>query len=608
MCLIPSHIDVYILFYVFVYRIGLLPDLDRTASALHFLLLFNKFPTMKTKSLCLVFFFLALSSAAYSAIRVDGSAEDWTGNEGTVLEDVRGDAHPSGNDLVSVTVTNDATTLYLLLRYAIPHPATAPDLSVYFDSDGDPDTGFRYLGAGMDATWDFGEENGSWSFDSGRPFGRGEFLLRSAYDSDEGLVEMAFPLAMIRSAVGGNQLAFAIVDNGGRDRLPDLGTSAGLHLLEGPLRPHAPAGTLRRRHPEDLRILSWNVLRDGPFKTGLEENFGRVLSALRPDIICFQELYEASTLETLRFVDKWVPLPEADEFWRARKQFDCITVSRYPIESTLAVDNNLITEIDTSAVLGRRSWILNAHTPCCDNADGRLRETDNFMAALRKRKEQALADGELPFAIFLVGDMNTGGSRREMLTMSEGEIDASFIKGPSFAPDWDGSGLADLAPLETHRRRIGTWRSLNNRTNTSRLDYIFYSDSLVFPARSYVLNTRNVPASFLDAAGLGFADTDAADHLPLIGDFRSTQPGAPWGDSQIDASAWMTDSWIGSLRFLDFPFLYSPLWGWMYQAGTASATGAWFYLYDDGWIWLDRLVYPWYYDSKMQKWKVFPED
>lgn len=535
-------------------------------------------------------------------LRVDGLADDWEGRPGSFRQDPADDMASTPNDLASLSVSNDATTLYFLVRYEAPYPSTEPDISLYMDTDNDEGTGFHYLGAAMDATWNLSDEDGSWYFAGDRSLGRGGFLLRSAYDPDTGILEMAFPLGMVAASRGGDAIAIGVIDNDSRDRLPNLGTEACLHPLDGPVRPFPPAGTIERRHTEDLRILSWNVLRDGPFKTGLDANFGRVLAALQPDIICFQEIYEASTIEVLRYVEEWIPLADEERFWRGRKNFDCITVSRYPIESTRFIDDNLVTEIDTTAVLGHKAWILNAHTPCCGDEEGRLEETDNFMRLLRRRMEEARVSGEDPFAIFLVGDMNTGGSRREMLTMAEGAIFNTFTDGPAFDPDWDGSGLADLAPLWTHERRIDTWRSLNNSNNTSRLDYIFYSDSLVFPARSFILNTRKVPEDLLDAYNLAFADTDAADHLPLVGDFRSKQPGAPWGLAVIDPSGWMPDSWLGALNLLDFPIVYSHRLGWLYQGAPTSETGAWFYRYGTGWIWMDRSFHPWYYDAQIQGW------
>jgi exonuclease III len=536
-------------------------------------------------------------------IRIDGSPEEWTGGGGVRFADPEGDALRSGPDLRSMAVRHDDHTLYLLIEYNRPYPASVPDLTLYFDSDDNPTTGFSYLGSGIDLSWDLPDDTGTRTGGgSALALPRGGFLLRGSYGPDTGTVELAFPASMLSGARWGDAIRMAVYDRTSLDRLPGFGESAALYRFENPIRASVPAETLERRAPSDLRILSWNVLRDAPMNPALEERFGKVLAATRPDIICFQELYEASTPWAIELVRRWVPLAPDEGFWRARKQADCITVSRFPILSSEAVDNNLITEIDTRAELGRISWILNAHTPCCENQEGRLRESDRFMARLRSRMEAARDSGEPPFAIFLVGDMNTGSSEREMLTMTEGWIHEPALHGPSFDPDWDGSGLTDLAPLHTHDRRLDTWRSLNNRSNTSRLDYIFYSDSLLLEARSFVLNTRLVPAGFLDQYGLSAADTDGADHLPLVADFRPVDAPDPWRAAPIEGSGWLPDTWMGPVRMLDFPFLYTVRHGWLYQAPEAVEGGAWFFHSGRNWIWTGPDHYPWIYQADLDQW------
>jgi exonuclease III len=545
---------------------------------------------------------LWMSALDARPIRIDASPDDWNDGPGVRFTDPAGDALRPGPDLRSMTVRHDDYTVYLLISYARPYPESHPELTLYFDSDDDPVTGFSYLGSGIDLTWQLPDDTGSRTGNAPPlTLPRGGFLLRGDYSPDTGTLELAFPSSMLKGARWGGAIRLAAYDRTSLDRLPGFGQTAALYRFEDPIRETAPAQTLQRHSPADLRLLSWNVLRDAPMNPALEERFGKVLAATRPDIICFQELYEASTPWAIELVRRWLPLGTGEGFWRARKQADCITVSRLPILSSEAVDNNLITEIDTRAQLGRVSWILNAHTPCCENQDGRLRESDRFMARLRSRMETARDSGERPFAIFLVGDMNTGSSEREMLTMTEGWIHEPALHGPSFDPDWDRTGLTDLAPLHTHERRLDTWRSLNNRSNTSRLDYIFFSDSLVLPTRSFVLNTRLVPATFLDQYGLSEAETDGADHLPLVADFRPVEAPEPWGSETIRGSGWLPETWMGPVQMLDFPFLYSARHGWLYQAPGADS-GAWFFHSRMNWFWSGPEHYPWIYQADLDQW------
>lgn len=543
---------------------------------------------------------LLLAQTAQAGIRVDGEGLDW-GAGGTVyLEDAAGDSYRSGADFASAEIGVDGLSLFIKLTFHEPYPTGQPDISVYFDVDGDASTGFMYNGTGVDATWGMEAASGHWTLGGDWGLKRGNFLTRSAYDSSAGILEMAFPVSVLEGLHTQAGVFISLVANDSLDRVADFGSEA-IHInSDRATAVFEAAVDLRKRHSRDLRILSWNVLRDGPLGAGMESKFGRIVQALRPDIVCFQELYQATTPWTIQFMNRWVPLSEEEGYWTARKQNDCITVSRFPIEEVETVDANLITLVDTRELIGSKSWILNAHTPCCENRSGRLSETDNFMRKLRERKAEAVAAGEEPFAIFLVGDMNTGGSEREVLTMTEGLIYNELTDGPSFWPDWDKTSLEDLAPRQTHRPRIDTWRSLNNQSNTSRLDYIIYSDSLVVPVRAFVLNTRLVPVTFLSEEGLLATDTDGADHLPLWGDFRSVRSSEPFAGGVLQESGWVTGTQLGDVYLLEYPYAYVPGFGWLYQLETSTA--GWFYKFGEGWIWLRRENGGWYYSYANEQW------
>jgi len=537
--------------------------------------------------------------------RLDGWTNDWDANPATRFEDPTGDENIEGRgDITSVEIGSDARTLFIKIEYAEPYPLEDPRITVYFDLDQDPGTGFSYIDMGIDASYDLSADSGNWSLGEDLSLRRGTFLVGSRYEPQNGIYELAFPLTLLPEARWGGGVGIAVYSRDSLDRAPGFLDSGLVHRFTRPVRKTDPAGTFAKRKEEDLRILSWNVLRDAPLNEGAESRFGRVVAALKPDIVCFQELYTANTLWVIDFMNKWVPLEEGEGFWFAVKENDCITASRFPVDEFSSVDRNLITEIDTTKLLGQKSWILNAHTPCCDNEEGRIEETDNFMKRLRERKEAARRNQEPPFAIFLVGDMNTGGSEREVITMIEGNISDDFRDGPDFDPDWDRSALTDLAPLHSHGRRIDTWRSLNNRSNTSRLDYIYYSDSQVIPTRSFVLNTRLVPDEFLEEHGLTFADTDSADHLPVVGDFRATEDPFPGVDQQADGSGWLESTWLGDLYWLNQPRYYHTGLGWLHENQGPDDSSVWIFLYErDAWAWTSSQVYPWFFLPAEEGWE-----
>lgn len=539
---------------------------------------------------------------------IDGQSDDWVGSASTQFIDPAGDALREGADLASLEVNHDVNTLYVKVAYASPYPAFQPNLVLYVDVDDNTGTGFSYLGRGMDVSWNMPADSGSWNLGDNRGLNRGTFVSRSLYNPETGLLEAAIPHGLLPAATHGGQIAVAVYDPQSLDRAPDFGDEALIHRFDRPAREVYPEGTLAKRNPHDLRVLSWNVLRDAPLNANLEARFGRVLAATRPDIICFQEMYDASTPWAIEFVREYIPLGPGEGTWTARKNSDCITVSRFPIISSRFVDNNLVTQIDTTSIMGMESWILNAHTPCCENQEGRQRESDNFMQRLRNDMTAARTANEEPFAIILAGDMNTGSSAREMITMVDGDIFNNLLDGPDFFPDWDDSSLTDTGALHTHDRRIDTWRSLANRSNTSRLDYIFYSDSNLFLKRSFVLNTRLVPDEFLTANNLNLADTDGADHLPVFADFSSRVPEQPWDDTQLQGDGWIVATRLGHIYYMDHPYIFSTERGWMFQLQDASGTGTgWFYDYDEGWLWILREIFPWYWSLSGGDWRYFPQ-
>ena len=89
--------------------------------------------------------------------------------------------------------------------------------------------------------------------------------------------------------------------------------------------------------------------------------------------------------------------------------------------------------------------------------------------------------------------------------------------GPSFAPDWDNTALADLHPLHFQRPHTFTWRG--NSFFPGRLDYVFYTDSVLKIGRSFVFDTVELPLTTLEKYNLREMDApNTYKHLPLVVD------------------------------------------------------------------------------------------
>ena len=147
-------------------------------------------------------------------------------------------------------------------------------------------------------------------------------------------------------------------------------------------------------------------------------------------------------------------------------------------------------------------------------------DADELISQLR-----AWRDGDGPFALapntpmFNVGDFNLFGPSQLLKTMSEGDISDESQFGEDFPPDWDGTPFQDLNSLQTGRRVSFTTSGSNGGV---KLDYVFYSNSVIKLANHYVLNTATMSQQDLSASGLQVQDTGlASDHLPKVVDIAS---------------------------------------------------------------------------------------
>ena len=214
-----------------------------------------------------------------------------------------------------------------------------------------------------------------------------------------------------------------------------------------------------------------------------------------------------------------VLLADGNVAWEARQQFDCVTVSSFPILDWAPVDQNLVTLVDLPGA-GRDLVLFNLHPPCCDNEDGRDDEFDNLAAAWRD-----LLAGDFSFSIaegdaaVFAGDYNLVGFRRQLETLRDGSfIDSA--KGPDFSPGRSEGSLRDSPLRHTHRRMAYTWRRATSSFAPGRLDLVLYTGDALELLRGFVLDTGSMPKRPLQALGLEPGDSElASDHLALVVDF-----------------------------------------------------------------------------------------
>ncbi len=464
----------------------------------------------------------AASAVAWprTAVVIDGRFEDWQAIE-PVWNDNAGDGKGGGRgiDLGRLWAASDAERVFLCFETGLEMGLQGGnDVALLIDGDDSISTGIDRLGMGVDLIWRFGQREGAVYSSSG--------ARRRIEQSDVGLrqgptvTSPVFEISLLRSALPPGDAIRVCITTGsqaGSDRLPD--TEGGVRIALSDAAPViAHTRSLDREHPDDLRVLTYNVLFDGLFKRPAP--FIRLLRAIDPDVVCFQEIWSHSAQQAVDQVNLALP---GGAPWYGGSTEDGLIVSRYPIIDNQSVDDagNHWALIDLPEdVYGADLSLISAHPPCCDNEQGRQEELDGIAAWMRELKrggDSGIATGTF---IVIAGDMNLVGSSEQVETLVAGVIGDEERFGRTVSPDWDGTALTDASPLHIGGREGYTWRDDTSRFAPGKLDYIVYSDSVMEMTGGFVLRTEDLPREMLVRYGLRASDTgEASDHLPVVADF-----------------------------------------------------------------------------------------
>lgn len=323
-----------------------------------------------------------------------------------------------------------------------------------------------------------------------------------------------------RPLIPGNTIRIVFADTTGGDLLPDLGMSITYTFDNTPL-PPLPSLTFGRSDTNHLRMLTYNVLSDGFFDPSRLQYYDRILNALKPDFIGFQEIYEHSAEQTAAQVESILPSTGEQQWYSSKAGPDVISISRYPILSTYPIDGNGAFLIDLRPRYDTDLLLIVVHLPCCEYDTERQLEIDAIMAFIRDAKAPGgILDLQPGTPIVIMGDMNLVGYKQQLETLLSGEIVNVDLYGPPFAPDWDGTDFADLLPRLTDLPMLYTWYDDNSSFSPGRLDFIIYSDCVLDSGNHFVLFTPEMAPDSLAAYGLQPEDVVlASDHLPVVGDF-----------------------------------------------------------------------------------------
>ncbi len=465
----------------------------------------------------------AFSQAA--RIFIDGDFSDWQ-NLIPIYTDPIGDQVSGDIDFGQLWIANDERFLFLRIEVGAEiNLQNDNDLILFLDTDNNPTTGTQIHGIGAELEWNFGDRTGIFvsGVDSFSISHRHIDLVTAPTVTStqfeiaiDRYVEPVYPIPLFPE----DTLKIMFADLTGGDLLPDSGISI-TYTFDDTSLPPLPSITLRRYDTDHLRLLTYNVSFSGLFDPSRVQCFDRILNAIKPDIIGFQEIYGYSAEETASLIESMLPSTGQQQWYSSRVDPDIITISRYLICSTYPIDGNGAFLIDLRPMYDTDLLLIVAHLPCCENNTERQLEIDAIMAFMRDAKAPGgILDLEPGTPIIIMGDMNLVGYRQQLETLLTGEIVNVDIYGQPFTPDWDGTDLADLSPRQTDLPMTYTWYRDNSSFWPGRLDFIIYTDSVIIPGNHFILFTPEMSADSLASYGLQPQDVImASDHLPVASDF-----------------------------------------------------------------------------------------
>ena len=114
-----------------------------------------------------------------------------------------------------------------------------------------------------------------------------------------------------------------------------------------------------------------------------------------------------------------------------------------------------------------------------------------------------------------------------MHTLLTGDIHDESAHGADFAPDWDGTALAELTGMQTDQAMTYTWRNDNSQWPVGKLDYILVQDGVMEVRGNFALETATMTPDRLAQYGLQAGDDmQASDHYIVVADLsRHDRPG-----------------------------------------------------------------------------------
>lgn len=457
---------------------------------------------------------------------IDGHFSEWDARAVT-HRDPAGDSGASGLDLRTLRVDSDAEWVYISFELAADLLLQQDNaLKLLIDTDMDANSGTRWGGIGAELLWDFAKREGTVKLGTSSSTVKHQDI---GYFPAPSMTSSRFELAFRRDTKVAGRALFPTermrlvlyAEEQGGDRLPDADGGVGVELRDSaPTR--GDERTLRPKSASAVRLLSWNVLQNGLLDPARRPVFERMLRAIQPDVLCFQECFELSAQQVQGMIEATLQAPQG-KAWRALKtDAGNVMVTHLDIEADWLIQQNY----RESAYLlrtptGQPLLVINAHLRCCNANDKRQQEADGVIAFLRDaRTPGGRIDVPTGTPMIMAGDFNLVGFRQQYITLTTGDIVDNATHGPDSPPDWDGGPWTELEPLHPVTPFTYTWYDTGSNYAPGKLDYILYTASAVTVEQQLVFNTAEMSDAELARHGVQRGDAaSASDHLPRIADF-----------------------------------------------------------------------------------------
>lgn len=478
--------------------------------------------------LFLLLLFISSTIFSQNNLLFDGKFEDW---DFTTPEYFDPDGDGSGYDFKYFSVTNDEKFLYIRLK-ALPEFKLIENnnLVLYIDTDNKSTTGFSVNGIGADLVWRFGQRNGSIYTPSFYNIYHGDISFAALptvsaeeYEITIGRIAQLNGTPLFIS----DTIHIQFKDNSSNgDLMPDAGDIF-TYIFDNNIQSSFEDIEIIREDSAFLRVMNYNVLFDGITNPSKFSYYERILKAVKPDLICFNEVFNSSADAVKTTLNNILPLPGGDSWKTIKLDAGNVTASIYPfLGHWLVYPGSRITAslIDLSSKYEKNILLINCHFKCCGgsaNDERRQKESDAIIKFILDAKSPAgiisLPDNT---PIIILGDLNLVGDSQQLTTLLTGQIINTGEFGEGGLPDWDNSYLEDLYSYQTDLNAAFTWYDNSSSYSAGRLDFMIYTNSAIEIEKSFILRTEVMTDERLLQYGLNRFDTESAsDHFPKTADF-----------------------------------------------------------------------------------------